>query len=231
MKKTGIILLIILLGISTRSKAQVHLRFGTPGIHYSDSSSFGDFVSFSYWIVNEGPDTLVDPIEMNLMVTDSTSINSTVSFLGNYALTNNQLAPNDSLFIVSWDYIHSFKYVSGDNIVVIWPNFTLPPTPVSYDIFTGDLFVGNTSSFLEKVTEDKILIYPNPVIETAVIETRNRINIEKFRILDVSGMVVRDIQISNQYHVMFHKRGLPKGIYFIEITANEKKYLQKISIH
>jgi|ETNmetMinimDraft_25_1059894.scaffolds.fasta_scaffold21254_2 hypothetical protein len=231
MKKTGIILLIVLLGISTKVEAQVHLRFGTPGIHYSDSSSFGDFVSFAYWIVNEGPDTLVDPVEMNLMVTDSIGINSTTSFLGNYALTNNHLAPNDSLFIVSWDNIHSFKYVSGDNIVVIWPNFISPTTPLSYDIFTGNLFVSSTSSVQEKVTENELLIYPNPVIETAVIETRNRINIEKFRMLDVSGMVVRDIQISNQYHVMFHKRGLPKGIYFIEITTNEKKYLQKIIIH
>ncbi len=49
MKKTGIILLIVLLGISTKVEAQVHLRFGTPGIHYSDSSSFGDFKVVSFF--------------------------------------------------------------------------------------------------------------------------------------------------------------------------------------
>ena len=41
----------------------------------------------------------------------------------------------------------------------------------------------------------------------------------------------RDIKISNQHYVTFHKRDLPKGIYFIEITTSEKKYLQKIIIH
>ena len=56
-------------------------------------------------------------------------------------------------------------------------------------------------------------------------------DIEKLRMLDVSGKVIRDIKISNQYYVTFHKRDLPKGIYFIEITTNEKKYLQKIIIH
>ena len=230
MKKIVIILLFVL-ALSPRTKAQIHLGFGAPGIHYDDTVSYGDFLSFAFWIVNDGPDTLTEPIDINLVITDSNNTTSTTAYLGNFPLTNNFLLPNDSLFIVSWDYLSPQSYMLGDNIVVIWPSFVSPTTPISYDIFTGNLFVSSTSSVQEKVAENGLLIYPNPVIETAVIETKSHVNIDKFRMLDVSGKVIRDIQISNQHYVTFHKRDLPKGIYFIEITTNEKKYLQKIIIH
>jgi hypothetical protein len=49
--------------------------------------------------------------------------------------------------------------------------------------------------------------------------------------LDVSGKIIRDIKIRNQQYVVFQKKEIPKGIYFIEITTKKKKYLQKIIIH
>ena len=230
MKKIVIILLFVL-ALSPRTKAQIHLGFGAPGVYYDDSVSYGDFLSFAFWIVNDGPDTLTEPIDINLVITDSNNTTSTTAYLGNFSLTNNFLLPNDSLFIVSWDYLSPQSYMLGDNIVVIWPSFVSPTTPISYDIFTGNLFVSSTSSVQEKVAENGLLIYPNPVINRATIQTQTQSNIEKLRMLDVSGKVIRDIKISNQHYVTFHKRNLPKGIYFIEITTNEKKYLQKIIIH
>ena len=230
MKKI-VIILVFILALSPRTKAQIHLGFGAPSVHYDDSVSYGDFLSFAFWIVNNGPDTLIEPIDINLLITDSNNISSTSAYLGNFSLTNNFLLPNDSLFIVSWDYLSPQSYMLGDNIVVIWPSFVSPTTPISYDIFTGNLFVSSTSSVQEKVAGNGLLIYPNPVIDRAIIQTKTQSNIEKLRMLDVSGKVIRDIKISNQHYVTFHKRNLPKGIYFIEITTNEKKYLQKIIIH
>ena len=230
MKKIIIILLFVL-ALGPRTKAQIHLGFGVPGVHYDDSVSYGDFLSFAFWIVNNGPDTLIEPIDINLLITDSNNTSSTSAYLGNFSLTNNFLLPNDSLFIVSWDYLSPQSYMLGDNIVVIWPSFVSPTTPISYDIFTGNLFVSSTSFVQEKVAENGLLIYPNPVIDRATIQTQTQSNIEKLRMLDVSGKVIRDIKISNQHYVTFHKRDLPKGIYFIEITTKKKKYLQKIIIH
>jgi len=230
MKKIVIILLFIL-ALSPRTKAQIHLGFGAPGVHYDDSVSYGDFLSFAFWIVNDGPDTLIEPIDINLVITDSNNTTSTTAYLGNFSLTNNFLFPNDSLFIVSWDYLSPQSYMLGDNIVVIWPSFVSPITPISYDIFTGNLFVSSTSSVQEKVAENGLLIYPNPVIDKATFQTQTQSNIEKLRMLDVSGKVIRDIKISNKQYVVFQKKEIPKGIYFIEITTKKKKYLQKIIIH
>ena len=230
MKKIVIILLFVL-ALSPRTKAQIHLGFGVPGVHYDDSVSYGDFLSFAFWIVNDGPDTLTEPIDINLVITDSNNTTSTTAYLGNFSLTNNFLLPNDSLFIISWDYLSPQSYMLGDNIVVIWPSFVSPTTPISYDIFTGNLFVSSTSSVQEKVAENGLLIYPNPVINRATIQTQTQSNIEKLRMLDVSGKVIRDIKISNKQYVVFQKKEIQKGIYFIEITTNEKKYLQKIIIH
>ena len=83
----------------------------------------------------------------------------------------------------------------------------------------------------EKVAGNGLLIYPNPVINRATIQTQTQSNIEKLRMLDVSGKVIRDIKISNKQYVVFQKKEIHKGIYFIEITTNERKYLQKIIIH
>ena len=231
MKRIAVILLFVL-GISSTSSAQIHLGFGAHGVHYDDSVSYGDFLSFAFWIVNDGPDTLIEPIDINLVITDSNNTTSTTAYLGNFSLTSNFLSPNDSLFIVSWDYLSPQSYMLGDNIVVIWPSFVSPTTPISYDIFTGNLFVSSTSSVQEKVAENNgFLIYPNPVIDRATIQTQTQSNIEKLRMLDVSGKVIRDIKISNKQYVVFQKKEIPKGIYFIEITTKKKKYLQKIIIH
>ena len=225
------ILILFLLGFSISSKAQIHLGFGAPGVQHEDTVEYGDFLSFAFWIVNDGPDTLTEPIDINLVITDSNNTTSTTAYLGNFSLTNNFLSPNDSLFIVSWDYLSPQSYMLGDNIVVIWPSFVSPITPISYDIFTGNLFVSSTSSVQEKVAENSLLIYPNPVIDKATIQTQTQSNIEKLRMLDVSGKVIRDIKISNKQYVVFQKKEIPKGIYFIEITTKKKKYLQKIIIH
>ena len=40
-----------------------------------------------------------------------------------------------------------------------------------------------------------------------------------------------DIKISNKQYVVFQKKEIPKGIYFIEITTKKKKYFQKIIIN
>ena len=230
MKRVAIILLFVL-GISSTLQAQIHLGFGAPGIQYDDTVEFGDFLSFAFWIVNDGPDTLIDPIDINLLITDTNNINNTTAYLGTFALSNNFLSPNDSLFIVSWDYLSPQSYMAGDNIVVIWPSFVSPTTPFSYEIFTGDLFVSNTSSVEEKRIEESLLIYPNPIVEKATIQTQNQSNIEKFRMLNISGKVIRDIKVSNQHFIVFQKKEIPKGIYFIEISTKDKKYLRKIVIN
>ena len=230
MKRIAIILLFVL-GISSTSSAQIHLGFGAPGIQYEDTVKFGDFLSFAFWIVNDGPDTLIDPIDINLLITDSSNISNTTAYLGSYGLTSNFLSPNDSLFIVSWDYLSPQSYMLGDNIVVIWPSFVSPTTPFSYEIFTGNLFVSNTSSVEERISNESLLIYPNPIVDRVTIKTADFSQIENFRMLDISGKVIRDIKIRNQQYVVFQKKEIPKGIYFIEISTKDKKYLQKIIIH
>ena len=230
MKRTCILIL-FLLGFSISSKAQIHLGFGAPGVQHEDTVEYGDFLSFAFWIVNDGPDTLVEPIDINLLITDSNNTSSTSAYLGNFSLTNNFLLPNDSLFIVSWDYLSSQSYMLGDNIVVIWPSFVSPTTPISYDIFTGNLFVSSTSSIQERTRVESLLIYPNPIIEKATIKTVDFSKIENFRILDIAGKTIKEMKIKGEQYVVFHKKDIPNGIYFIEITSKDKKYLQKIIIH
>ena len=186
------ILILFLLGFSISSKAQIHLGFGAPGVQHEDTVEYGDFLSFAFWIVNDGPDTLIEPIDINLLITDSNNTSSTSAYLGNFSLTNNFLLPNDSLLIVSWDYLSPQSYMLGDNIVVIWPSFVSPTTPISYDIFTGNLFVSSISSVQERISNESLLIYPNPIVEKATIKTSDFSKIENFRMLDITGKTIKE---------------------------------------
>lgn len=230
MKRIFLILLIII-GFSIHVEAQISLRFGTPGVQYNDTTYFGDFVSFAYWIVNEGPDTLSSSIDMNLMVTDSVQTNNTFVFLGDYSLTNNFLAPSDSLFIVSWDHISPMRYSSGDNIVVIWPNFISPTIPFTYEIFTGEIFVSNNTSVLEKWAEEDFQIFPNPMVDQAKINTIHQLDLVRCRLIDLSGKIIKELVVENQNYLVINRNGLNSGTYIVEIITEKQKYYQKLIIN
>jgi type IX secretion system substrate protein len=72
-------------------------------------------------------------------------------------------------------------------------------------------------------------IYPNPVRETLTIEGKN-INNAKIYMVDLYGRNINIVPYVQYDKALVYLSKLPKGIYFLRISRNEKMVIQKIII-
>ena len=227
MKKYLLIVLVLGAFHLKAQVANVHLSFGTTGVVYPSNVNEGAMISFSFWMVNTGNIPLNSSIEMIIAVEDSSSpVSYSTSSLGNFIDVDSVLSPNDSIFIIIWDQVNSAKYMLGDNIVVIWPNF-YSPFPSTSDEFTGSINVSTLSSVEQKQIED-FNIFPNPITETATIKTQRSISI--FKMFDILGNVVRYVENVHDNFMAINKNELESGIYFIELKIGETTQIKKVII-
>lgn len=227
MKKYLLILFVLAAFTIKGQVSNVHLSFGSTGVVYPSNVNEGDFISFSFWMVNRGNIPLNSSIEMIIAVEDSAA-NSTysTSSLGLFADVDSTLSPNDSIFIVVWDNVSSARYSKGDNIVVIWPNF-YSPYPFTSDEFIGNINVSTLSSVAQKQSEG-FNIFPNPITDKATIKTQQPITI--FKMIDILGNVVRYAENIQDNFIAIHKNELESGIYFVEIKIGESTQIKKVII-
>ena len=227
MKKYLLIVLVLGAFHLKAQVANVHLSFGTTGVVYPSNVNEGAMISFSFWMVNTGNIPLNSSIEMIIAVEDSSSpVSYSTSSLGNFIDVDSVLSPNDSIFIIIWDQVNSAKYMLGDNIVVIWPNF-YSPFPSTSDEFTGIINVSTLSSVAQKQSED-FNIFPNPITETAIIKTQHTIS--TFKMFDILGNVVRYVENVHDNFMAINKNELESGIYFIELKIGETTQIKKVII-
>ena len=227
MKKYLLIVLVLGAFHLKAQVANVHLSFGTTGVVYPSNVNEGAMISFSFWMVNTGNIPLNSSIEMIIAVEDSSSpVSYSTSSLGNFIDVDSVLSPNDSIFIIIWDQVNSAKYMLGDNIVVIWPNF-YSPFPSTSDEFTGSINVSTLSSVEQKQIED-FNIFPNPITETATIKTNQPIS--TFKMFDILGNVVRYVENVHDNFMAINKNELESGIYFIELKIGETTQIKKVII-
>jgi len=227
MKKYLLIVLVLGAFHLNAQVANVHLSFGTAGVVYPSNVNEGDMISFSFWMVNTGNIPLNSSIEMIIAVEDSSSpISYATSSLGSFMDVDSVLSPNDSIFIIIWDHVSSARYMLGDNIVVIWPNF-FSPYPSTSDEFTGSINVSTLSSVEQKQIED-FNVFPNPITETATIKTQQ--SITTFKMFDILGNVVRYVENVHDNFMAINKNELESGIYFIELKIGETTQIKKVII-
>ena len=70
---------------------------------------------------------------------------------------------------------------------------------------------------LDENNEPKTKIFPNPLTESTIISSN--IKIEKLKIFNMSGRLVRNINLNN-YEFLLNKGDLNKGLYFIAFVNN-----------
>ena len=227
MKKYLLIVLVLGAFHLKAQVANVHLSFGTTGVVYPSNVNEGDMISFSFWMVNTGNIPLNSSIEMIIAVEDSSSpVSYATSSLGSFVDVDSVLSSNDSIFIIIWDQVSSARYMLGDNIVVIWPNF-YSPYPSSSDEFIGTINVSTLSSVAHKPSE-YFNVFPNPITETATIKTEQPIS--TFKMFDILGNVVRYVENVQDNFMAINKNELESGIYFIELKIGETTQIKKVII-
>ena len=117
------IIIICFLGTSTFTSAQnIALSFTSNNISLTDTIALGDTIWYNSWVVNDG----------NSVITDYISLN-TARFCQNQGMIHEReighvnpgvLFPGDSIEFpigVFYEVVQQQNYLTGDNIVVIWP--------------------------------------------------------------------------------------------------------------
>ena len=81
---------------------------------------------------------------------------------------------------------------------------------------------------LDENNEPKTKIFPNPLTESTIISSN--IKIEKLKIFNMSGRLVRNINLNN-YEFVLNKGDLNNGLYFIAFVNNNTVFkIEKLII-
>jgi hypothetical protein len=116
-------IIIFFLGSSTFTSGQnIALSFSPNNTALADTIALGDTIWYNFWVVNDG----------NSVITDYISLN-TARFCQAQGMINEReighvnpgaLFPGDSIEFplgMLYEVVHQQNYLTGDNIVVIWP--------------------------------------------------------------------------------------------------------------
>jgi hypothetical protein len=72
-----------------------------------------------------------------------------------------------------------------------------------------------------------VTLFPNPTKRMLHLSIANNIPQVNFTLVDINGKIVMEKVITNNKEVIDLK-GNPKGIYFVNLTVNNKNYTKKI---
>ncbi len=87
--------------------------------------------------------------------------------------------------------------------------------------FNGATACDNTTLDVSEFSSEEIVLYPNPVTNRSILHLPSRADVDRIKILDIHGRILRDEQISKDYYtidVMDYKSGL----YFYQAFSENK---------
>ena len=138
MKLRRIITIIFFIGSSTFTSGQnIALSFSSNNISLPDTIALGDTIWYNFWVVNDG----------NSVITDYISL-KTARFCQAQGMINERevghvnpgaLFPGDSIEFplgMLYEVVHQQNYLTGDNIVVIWPRVEILDPQVNEHLTT-----------------------------------------------------------------------------------------------
>ena len=139
-------IIIIFLGSSTFTSGQnIALSFPSNNIYLPDTASMGDTIWYNFWVVNDGNSVITDYIALK-----------TARFCQVQGMINEReighvnpgaLFPGDSIEFplgMLYEVVHQQNYLTGDNIVVIWPRVEVFDPQIN-EHFTAQIYVRNKS--------------------------------------------------------------------------------------
>jgi hypothetical protein len=117
------IIIICFLGSSTLTSGQnIALSFSSNNISLPDTIAMGDTIWYNFWVVNDGNSVITDYISLNTARLCQAQGMINEREIGH--VNPGALFPGDSIVFpvgMFYEVVHQQNYLSGDNIVVIWP--------------------------------------------------------------------------------------------------------------
>jgi hypothetical protein len=116
-----------------------------------------------------------------------------------------------------------------DTAVIYISAATIYATKEGSRLLIDDLkFAGGTLSVNSLEDPSQLALYPNPSAKGVIsLQLSNRKEIEAIRVLNLQGMEIRKLYHPHPENIDLQ---LPSGIYFIEVSANERQMVKKLIV-
>ena len=156
-------IIIIFLGSSTFTSGQnIALSFSSNNISLPDTVSMGDTIWYNCWVVNDGNSVITDQIALRaarLCQPQGLVDEREIGYINPGALF-----PGDSVEFPSgmlYELVHQQNYLTGDNIVVIWPRVQVSGSQVNEHLTSNVHVLYNSmiSSIDDAITSKDNIFY------------------------------------------------------------------------
>ena len=156
-------IIIIFLGSSTFTSGQnIALSFSSNNISLPDTVSMGDTIWYNCWVVNDGNSVITDQIA--LRAARSCQPQGLVDEREIGHINPGALFPGDSIELplgMMYEVVHQQNYLTGDNIVVIWPRVQVSGSQVNEHLTSNVHVLYNSmiSSIDDAITSKDNIFY------------------------------------------------------------------------
>ena len=135
-------------------------------------------------------------------------------------------------------YIYRWKEFSNQSLTLQGGSSYVVLTPGSYycevEDMNGCISESDTITFSNSTSIDlkelDIKIYPNPFVENTTIDFGRSVIKGSVSVVDILGNIIDIYELDHQRELMIEKGDKSKGVYFVEITINNKQIFQKITL-
>ena len=206
------IIFIIFIGISSLTSGQnITLSFSSTAISLPDTISMGDTIWYHCWIVNEGNSVITDHIALRAAricqpqgLVDEREIGH---------INPGALFPGDSIELplgMMHEIVHQQNYLTGDNIVVIWPRVQTPDSQYNEHITTNIHVLSNSmiSSLNDDVSKDNSFY-----LSDNTIHLQNEVPLSQVFLYNMIGNQV--YQSNSQLLKKINIQNAPNGTYLL----------------
>jgi len=140
------VIFIIFIGVSTLTSGQnITLSFSSTTISLPDTISMGDTIWYNCWLVNDGNSVITDHIGLRAARLCQSQGLVDEREIGH--INPGALFPGDSIELplsMMHEVVHQQNYLTGDNIVVIWPRVQFSASQANEHLTTNIHVLNNS---------------------------------------------------------------------------------------
>jgi len=206
------IIFIIFIGISTLTSGQnITLSFSSTAISLPDTISMGDTIWYHCWIVNEGNSVITDHIALRAARICQAQGLVDEREIGH--INPGALFPGDSIELplgMMHEIVHQQNYLTGDNIVVIWPRVQTPYSQNNEHVTTNIHILNSSmiSSLNDDVSKDNSFY-----LSDNTIHLQNEVPLSQVFLYNMIGNQV--YQSNSQLLKKINIQNAPNGTYLL----------------
>lgn len=117
--------------------------------------------------------------------------------------------------ISGFDMLWEFVDITGGSLLVCFSN------SANTYFFNGATSCDNTTLGLNDLSTEEIILAPNPVTNSSILQLPSEASVDQIKIYDLNGRIIKDKAINKDYFTI-NAMNYRSGLYFYQVFSQEK---------